>query len=152
MCMFQRASTFGKSASFYILHDRAAVSAVAKNAIATSHVLPTYGAETVDAMTAFAKVFDQLNSSAWTDETQIGSKLRDVSFAGVSGKVSFDSQGDREGSRFTLLNYVGAQNQSVDVGSVGVHEGSLHVSGSVCWNGDFGCTRVPPDKYQLANA
>ena len=68
--------------------------------------LCTYCGETVDAVVAMGKALhaarEEGGDEAMKDGARVMAHLRNVSFAGVSGEISFDDSGDRKISSFTI--------------------------------------------------
>ena len=80
-----------------------------------------YGPPSFDAATAVALAIHAVIEAGDdpTDGEKLLAALMDVEFDGLSGKVSFDANGDRDGSRYTILN-----RRYSDESSVGLLEGA----------------------------
>lgn len=118
-----------------------------------SERLSFYGGQTVDATVALAMALSSLPISQRRNGTAVDAAILGVNFAGVSGTVQFDEQGDRKDPLYSVWN-LGPWNPATEsfewriVGSVGPGASQADVdNSSICWAG-LGCGAVPPsDKY-----
>lgn len=125
------------------------------NGLPVSTRISTYGAETVDAVVAMAIAMNSLSSDQRSDGALVKQALRTTSFAGVSGDVSFDQNGDREGPLFTVLNLgpkgPGGWTEYENVGYVGVHAAQTMIDFDRMWWA--GATEqgsdIPTDQYPV---
>ena len=118
--------------------------------------LPTYAAETVDAIRLLAKAIGAAPDRR--DGSAIVEYLRTLELDGLSGYVQFTEEGDRRDARFSIYN---AQNASSDgesivwteVGSTGTRLGTTRLTNGiegVCF-AEYGCGRstAPSDRYPV---
>lgn len=120
--------------------------------------LPDYAAEyMVDSIVSIARALSSLPPSLRRSGTDVTSKLRSLTFNGVSGKVSFTETGDRRDPRFTLFNMqknkISGEVDWVSVGDIGTEVGSVNLKNRVagiCW-ASIGCglDKAPSDKYPV---
>jgi len=100
--------------------------------------LPDYASEyTVDAIVAMFKALSATPMELWNDGDAVTKKLRELEFEGLSGKVSFTSEGDRKEPMFTIMNLQsdGGSFEWVEVGRTQNFEGSASF-------GDYGLRGV----------
>lgn len=107
------------------------------------------GAETVDAVVAMAKALGSLPHSQRRNGTAVRAAILRTDFAGVSGHVKFDPNGDLMHPKFSVLNLgprspVTGEFSWSSVGTVGAQAGQSNVSTSkICWP-VYGCGVTPP--------
>jgi hypothetical protein len=107
------------------------------------------GAEVVDAVVAMAKALGTLPHSQRRNGTLVHTAIRNTSFAGVSGLVEFDANGDLTNPQFTVVN-LGPRSPTTgkfnwtNVGLVGPQPSQSNVQTSkICWP-VIGCGGAPP--------
>jgi taurine transport system substrate-binding protein len=107
------------------------------------------GAETVDAVVAMAKALGTLPHAQRRNGSLVRAAIQNTSFAGVSGQVEFDANGDLMNPRFTVL-HLGPRSNATgkyswrNVGTVGAQSGQSSITTSqICW-AVSGCGVVPP--------
>eukprot|EP01047_Picozoa_sp_COSAG01_P065503 COSAG01_NODE_8862_length_2633_cov_4.164562_1_plen_584_part_10 len=116
--------------------------------LATDLATPS-GAETVDAVVAMAKALGSLPHSQRRNGTLVRAAIQNTSFAGVSGHVQFDANGDLMDPRYTVVNLgsrspVTGKFSWTNVGSVGSQPGQSNIQTSmICWP-VIGCGGAPP--------
>eukprot|EP00667_Euglena_gracilis_P000110 EG_transcript_110 len=104
--------------------------------------LGPFTGESYDAVMAFAYALDRLAATNRTATPgNVLAALKEVSFDGVTGPVSFDASGDRNSSAYLLLNF--QANRFVTVGSWSPSEGFRATDVQVLW---------PPDRVAIPNA
>jgi len=110
-------------------------------------VLPTFAAETVDAIVAMTNAIASVYPKK--DGPAIVRMLRSLVFDGVSGLVEFTPTGDRKNPKYSVLNgqiYL----DWTDVGVVNGGSGTVSLSKEICF-ASVGCTRwaIPEDSYPV---
>jgi len=111
--------------------------------------LPDYAAEyMVDAIVAMVTALAATPIEFRNDGDAVTKKLRELDFEGLSGGVSFTSEGDREGPVFSIMNLQlvngpgGESYEWIEVGTTKTHEGSARFGDEgirgVCFAG-VGC-------------
>jgi hypothetical protein len=117
--------------------------------------LPTFAAETVDAIVAMATALAETPASQRRDGAIVAERLRKNQFDGVSGRVEFTKEGDRKNPKYTIYNaktsrlagdIVWTEAGKVEFGANGP---SAFVDDDVCFANPAGCglEYVPDDKY-----
>jgi len=133
----------------------------------SSPKLPDYSSEyTVDAIVAMFKALSVTPMELWNDGNIVTKNLRELEFEGLSGKVSFTSEGDRKEPMFSIMNIQftesdGGSSEWVEVGTTQNFEGSASFSRyglqGVCFAG-LGCgldaapddsPPIPVDKLKI---
>ena len=119
--------------------------------------LPDYAAEyMVDSIIAITKAISSVQPEMWHNGTLVTSHLRNLSFNGVSGLVSFTEEGDRRDAPFSIFN-LQMKNGSllwVDVEALGFTDGGANRSNpgvdGICL-GATNCNleTLPSDKYPV---
>ncbi|CAB9504946.1 TCDD-inducible poly [ADP-ribose] polymerase [Seminavis robusta] len=110
--------------------------------------LPTFAAETVDAIRAMAYAI--VMSDDRSDGDAVVRILRELVFDGVSGKVAFTAEGDRKDPKYSLFNvqHDGSKFVWKDIGVAGTNFSSANLDKGfqdVCFAG-MGCgLALPPD-------
>jgi hypothetical protein len=124
------------------------------NGLPISTRITTYGAETVDAVVAMAIALNSVSSDQRSNGVTVKEALGATSFAGVSGDVRFDENGDREDPLFTVLNLGpkgGGWTEYDNVGYVGVRAAQTSIDNDRIWWA--GATErgsdVPKDQYPV---
>eukprot|EP01047_Picozoa_sp_COSAG01_P080076 COSAG01_NODE_15427_length_1338_cov_1.723971_2_plen_166_part_01 len=103
----------------------------------------------MDAVVAMAKALGSLPHSQRRNGTAVRAAIQRTDFAGVSGHVKFDANGDLMNPKFTVLNLgprspVTGEFSWSRVGTVGAQAGQSNVSTSkICWP-VYGCGVTPP--------
>jgi ABC-type branched-subunit amino acid transport system substrate-binding protein len=117
---------------------------------------PSYYAEyLVDAVQSVARTFSLLPFDSWDNTSEVVNMLRNQSFEGISGHVSFTNEGDRENPIFSLYNMQRNEDtwqlEWVQVGEVGTQIGSSYFDLEVMCFAAQGCnqTKLPSDKYPI---
>lgn len=106
----------------------------------------------VDSIVSLAKALSQVRDRR--DGDAVTSALRNLTFGGVTGEVSFTAEGDRQNPFFTVLNVQREENGAIiwkDVAETGVDPGSVSFGeGKICFAA-VGCMlgQVPSDKYPV---
>lgn len=115
--------------------------------------LPTFAAETADAIRALAAALASSNDRR--DGEAVIQLLRSLEFDGVSGHVAFTAEGDRKDPLYSIFNVKSAGDGLAweDIGTVGNEIGSAVLTNgieSVCF-ADVGCglSAAPDDTYPL---
>jgi hypothetical protein len=119
--------------------------------------LPDYAAEyMVDSIVSIARALSSLPTTLRRSGSNVTSRLRNLTFEGVGGKVSFTEEGDRRDPRYTIFNMQRDYNGEavwVSVGEVGVDVGSAFLPagiGSICWaSSGCGLDAPPSDQYPV---
>jgi Receptor family ligand binding region len=116
--------------------------------------LPTFAAETVDAIIVMAKALSETPADQQRNGTAVVERLRSISFDGVSGRVEFMPNGDRKNPKFAIYNAkTGVVNENGDlvwtpVGKVELNKASFYEE--VCFPKPSGCGDIedaPDDTY-----
>jgi hypothetical protein len=113
---------------------------------------------TVDAIVAMARALSKTPTEMRRNASYVSTQLRKLEFAGVSGKVSFDSNGDRRDPLFTIYNLQKHETNSSyhwkNVGRTGITLDSViledeGISG-ICF-AEVGCGQeaAPSDSYPV---
>jgi ABC-type branched-subunit amino acid transport system substrate-binding protein len=111
--------------------------------------LPDYSSEyLVDSILAVLMAFNATTpKSQWKNTTHVVEMLRQLEFHGVSGNVSFTSDGDRKDPEYSVYNM--QERTWKAVGTVGTEIGSLNLSlDKICF-AVVGCnlTNIPLDRF-----
>ena len=122
--------------------------------------LPDYAAEyMVDSILAMAMALSFVPHEMRHNGSLVTSELRNLTFNGVSGKVSFTEEGDRRDPRFTIFNlqkrdevfsWVDVGLTGTRVGDTGLNEGGVE---AICF-AEAGCglSAAPSDVYPVTEA
>ena len=102
----------------------------------------------MDAVVAMAKALSTLPHSQRRNGTLVRAAIQNTNFAGVSGRVQFDENGDLMNPHFTVLNLgprspVTGKFEWRNVGSVGSQAGQSIQTFKICWP-VIGCGWEPP--------
>lgn len=103
--------------------------------------LPAFASETVDSILAMTQALAmQRLSSSDRSGTDVVDLLREAKFDGVSGRVQFTPEGDRQDPQYTIFqgrksSRVDSSSFWIEVGSVGTHAGTVEMdtSTSLCF-------------------
>ena len=116
--------------------------------------LPTFAAETVDAIRALAWAL--ANTSERRDGHAVVRKLRQVNFGGVSGRVQLTATGDRQNPQFSIFNAqtgaTAATNGQLiwtEVGTTETEVGSTVMTESLCFAQAQCGEKIPSDTYPV---
>ena len=115
----------------------------------------------MDGLVAMAKALGSLPHSQRRNGTRVRAAIQATDFAGVSGTVRFDQNGDRMNPLYSVLN-LGPKTactrgkacgfEWTNVGSVGPSTASEAIlqTSAICWAGRSGCGgSVPSDAYPI---
>eukprot|EP01047_Picozoa_sp_COSAG01_P058793 COSAG01_NODE_6974_length_3410_cov_2.025672_1_plen_508_part_10 len=108
----------------------------------------------MDAVVAMAKALGTLPHAQRRNGSLVRAAIQNTSFAGVSGQVQFDTNGDLMHPRFSVLNLGPRSNVTGkyswrNVGTVGAQSGQTAITTSqICW-AVSGCGVAPPSDELL---
>jgi Receptor family ligand binding region/WWE domain len=119
--------------------------------------LPTFAAETVDAIVAMTKALAETPAKQRRDGATVVERLRKIQFDGVSGRVEFTTNGDRKNPKYSIYNARTSTLNTMgdivwtDVGTVEfvANITSASVADDVCFAQPAGCglENIPDDTY-----
>eukprot|EP00567_Pseudictyota_dubia_P002061 CAMPEP_0197465518 /NCGR_PEP_ID=MMETSP1175-20131217/64580_1 /TAXON_ID=1003142 /ORGANISM="Triceratium dubium, Strain CCMP147" /LENGTH=917 /DNA_ID=CAMNT_0043001535 /DNA_START=549 /DNA_END=3302 /DNA_ORIENTATION=- len=112
--------------------------------------LPDYAAETMhDSLIALTMALSRVKPEDRDNGEKVLSALRDVSFSGLSGPVSFTAEGDRANPRYGIVNWQNGEWKEVGEASPNLNGTSVRLS-EICW-AESGCglPAAPSEKYPV---
>ena len=119
--------------------------------------LPDYAAEyMIDAIVALVKALSSLPHEDRTDGALVTTRMREMTWQGVSGQVQFTENGDRRDPKFTVFNSRNDGRGGLiwdDVGSVTVdsdtQEGATTLDRANLCFAELPCGETPTDRYKV---
>jgi ABC-type branched-subunit amino acid transport system substrate-binding protein len=120
--------------------------------------LPNYSAEyLVDSILAVALAFNSTPYKDWSNASLVTDTMRNLSFEGLSGNVSFTKEGDRENPKYSIINLQRKSDGTLHwewIGDVKTTQNSTNFDSSkkICFPGEFGCNNkqmFPSETYNL---
>mmetsp|Transcript_28279 Transcript_28279/g.41030 ORF Transcript_28279/g.41030 Transcript_28279/m.41030 type:complete len:836 (+) Transcript_28279:124-2631(+) len=115
--------------------------------------LPDYAAETmVDSILSLAKALSSLQPKDRAETGHIVNALKNITFSGVSGPVSFTAEGDRANPQYMVMNFpTNTATEWVNVGVAGITPDTVDIDiRAICW-ASVGCNQAtaPTDTYPV---